>query len=189
MSQSALREMLRETPVICAVKSVEGLERCLTCESKIVFVLFGDVLSIEGVVSKIRAAGKFAFVHIDLIEGLASRDVSVDYLARSTQVSGILSTKSNIVRRAKSLGLFTVQRFFVLDSMALVNIKKQIPFDFADAIEVLPGPMPKVIKRVAGFTNKPVIASGLINDKEDVMGSLGAGAMSVSSSNSEVWFL
>ena len=189
MTQNSLHTVLRETPVICAAKSFDGLQKSLACDSSIVFVLFGDVLSIGGITAKIKEAGKHAFVHIDLVEGLASRDVSVDYLAKNTQVDGIISTKSGIVRRTKALGLFAIQRFFVLDSMALVNIEKQIPFEGADAIEILPGAVPKVIKTVAGFTRKPVIASGLINDKVDVMSALGAGAVSVSSSNSSVWLL
>jgi glycerol uptake operon antiterminator len=49
--------------------------------------------------------------------------------------------------------------------------------------------MPKVIKKIASLTEKPVIASGLIMDKEDVMTALGAGAISVSSSNAAVWAL
>jgi len=189
MSQVSFGELLRETPVICAVNSKEGLEKSLSCESKIVFVLFGDVLSIGEIVAKISEAGKLAFVHIDLIEGLTSRDISVDYLAQHTQVAGIISTKASVLRHAKSLGLFAVQRFFVLDSMAIENIEKQIPFPHADAVEILPGAMPKVIRTIAGFTRKPLIASGLILDKEDVLGALGAGAVSVSSSDSAVWFL
>jgi len=189
MSRKVLSELLRENPVISAVNSLDGLDKSLTCESGIAFVLFGDVLSIGEHVAKIKESGRVVFVHIDLVEGLAARDIAVDYLAQSTQVDGIISTKAGILRRAKALGLFTIQRFFVLDSMALVNIKKQIPFESADAIEILPGAMPKVIKTIAGFTRKPIIASGLINDKEDVMGALDAGVMSVSSSNCDVWFL
>ena len=189
MSQVTLSEVLKETPVICAVKSLDDLTKSLACESKVVFVLFGDVLSVVEIVAQIHAAGKLAFVHIDLIEGLAPRDVSVDYLAGSAQVDGVISTKASILRRAKALGLFAVQRFFVLDSMAILNIQKQIPFDNVDAIEILPGAMPKIIKAIAGFTRKPIIASGLVNDKDDVIGALGAGATSVSSSKADVWFL
>ncbi|MCL2856263.1 MAG: glycerol-3-phosphate responsive antiterminator [Oscillospiraceae bacterium] len=189
MVESTLSAILKENPIICAVKSYDDLTKSLACESKVVFVLFGDVLSIGDIVAKVKAADKYALVHIDLIEGLASRDVAVDYLAGSTQVDGIISTKASIIRRAKALGLFAIQRFFVLDSMALVNIQKQIPFEGADAIEVLPGAMPKIIKTLTSYTRKPIIASGLINDKEDVIGALGAGALSVSSSNSGVWFL
>ncbi|MCL2034417.1 MAG: glycerol-3-phosphate responsive antiterminator [Oscillospiraceae bacterium] len=189
MDLKPLSEALKDTPIIPAVKSREGLEKSLACECEMVFVLFGDVLSVAGIVSKLKTAGKTVFVHIDLIEGLASRDISVDFLAQSTGADGIISTKSGIVRRAKAQGLFTIQRFFVLDSMALLNIEKQIPFENVDAIEILPGAMPKAIKKVAGLTRKPVIASGLINDKEDVMNALGAGATSVTTTNQKVWLL
>ena len=189
MDQQMFYDTLKETPVICSAKSAEELESCLECDSAIVFVLFGDVINIGLIVAKIKAAGKYAFVHIDLVEGLASRDVSVDYIAQNTQLAGVISTKANILHRAKELGLLTIHRFFVLDSRALSNIAKQAPFDYADAIEILPGAMPKIISKVAGTTNKPVIASGLINDKDDVIGALNAGAVSVSSTNRTVWHL
>lgn len=189
MTQTTLSKLLLDFPVICAIKSFKDLELSLHCEGEIVFVLFGDVLSVAEIVTRIKAAGKAAFVHMDLIEGLASRDIAVDYIARSTDADGVISTKAGILRRAKALGLLTVQRFFVLDSIALVNLEKQIPFENADAIEILPGVIPKIIKRVVGFSPKPVIASGLINDKDDVMSALGAGAMSVSSTNPATWDL
>ena len=189
MDKQTFYDILKETPVICSAKAPEELEGCLQGDSAIVFVLFGDVITIGGIVAKIKQAGKHAFVHIDLVEGLATRDVSVDYLARNTQLDGIISTKANILRRAKELGLLTIHRFFVLDSRALSNIAKQAPFDYADAVEVLPGAMPKIIARVVGTTDKPVIASGLIIDKDDVIGALNAGAVSVSSTNSKIWCL
>ena len=57
----------------------------------------------------------------------------------------------------------------------------------ADLIEVLPGLMPKIIRRVAQLTGKPVIAGGLISDKEDVTAALSAGAVAVSTTNPAVW--
>jgi glycerol uptake operon antiterminator len=176
-------EVLHHTPVILAVKSMEGLEKSLAGSGRIVFVLFGDIISIPGIVSKIKDAGKIALVHIDLIDGLTSRDIVVDFIAENTRADGILSTKANLVKRAKSRRLLTVQRFFVLDSMALINIEKQFPLDHADAVEILPGVMPKVIRRIVKMINKPVIAGGLISDKEDVQHALEAGAVSVSASN------
>ena len=35
----------------------------------------------------------------------------------------------------------------------------------------------------------PVIAGGLITDREDIMGALGAGAISISTTNQKVWFM
>jgi glycerol uptake operon antiterminator len=126
------------------------------------------------------------FVHIDLIDGLASRDVAVDYIAKNTKADGIISTRPNIVKCAKTYDLLTIQRFFVLDSIALNNIGKQLS-NAADAIEILPGVMPKIIKILATCTEKPIIAGGLIIDKEDVVNALNAGASAISSSNENIW--
>ena len=173
-------EFLREATLVPAIKSIEELDLVLTSSRKIVFVLFGDIISIPDIVYKLKAAGKMVLVHLDLIDGLDSRNVAVDFLAGNTQTDGILSTKANLIKYAKSQGLLTVQRFFVLDSMALLNIEKQLPLDYTDAIEILPGLMPKVIRRLSGLIDKPIIAGGLISDKEDVRAALNAGAVAVS---------
>jgi glycerol uptake operon antiterminator len=185
-SPEVFLDLLQKTPVILAVKSMEGLEKSLGVNSNIIFVLFGDILNIPMIVSKIKDAGKIALVHIDLVDGLASRDIAADFLAEHTRADGILTTKANLVKHAKMRGLLTIQRFFVLDSMALINIEKQFPLDYADAVEILPGAMPKIIRKIADITRKPVIAGGLISDREDVRHALEAGAVSVSSSNIEL---
>ena len=108
-------------------------------------------------------------------------------MARRTAAAGIISTRSPLVKRGRELGLVAVQRFFLLDSMALENIEKDLARDASDLIEVLPGLMPKMIRRLVQDTGKPVIAGGLISDKEDVTGALGAGAVAVSTTNPAVW--
>ncbi len=185
----AFVELLQENPVIAAVKDATGLSRSMDSDCQIVFVLSGNLLGVKEVVSRVHEAGKLAMVHIDLIDGLAARDVAVDFIAESTRADGIISTRSNLVRRAKARGMLAVQRFFMLDSIALVNIEKRLSFEAADAVEILPGAMPKVIRRLAAIVRKPMIAGGLISDKEDVLNALGAGAVAVSSSNPEVWLL
>ena len=85
--------------------------------------------------------------------------------------------------------MYTVLRFFLIDSMAIKNIEnlgnqhEQLP----DVVEVLPGMMPKVIGKVCKMSKTPIIAGGLISDKESVMAALSAGAIAVSSTNHEVW--
>ena len=49
--------------------------------------------------------------------------------------------------------------------------------------------MPKIIKKICKMGNIPVIAGGLVMDKEDVMGALSAGAISVSTTNQDVWLM
>jgi glycerol uptake operon antiterminator len=176
-------KLLEQTPVILAVKSMEGLTQCLQENCGIIFILFGSILSIPGIVAQIKEAGKIAMVHLDLIDGLNAHDVAVDFLAENTWADGVISTRGNVLKNAQNKQLLAVQRFFVLDSMSLINIEKQLPLHHADAIEILPGLMPKIIRRIAGFTQKPIIAGGLISDREDVRLALEAGAVSVSTSN------
>ena len=188
MSISFINEM-EECPIIAAVKDMYGLKRCLESESKIIFILFGDICNITEVVNTIKTSGRIAIVHIDLISGLSTKEISVDFIKNNTKADGIISTKQALIKRAKELGLFTVFRFFVIDSLAFENIKKQSEATKPDYIEILPGVMPKVIKRICSFAPVPVIAGGLIADKEDVMAALNAGAVSISSTNPEVWFM
>ncbi|MDR1507511.1 MAG: glycerol-3-phosphate responsive antiterminator [Treponema sp.] len=183
LSCDAFFRLLRKTQVIPAVKTTANLDRVLAGNRGIVFTLFGDIVTIPGIVKKIKDAGKAALVHIDLVDGLASRDIAVDFLAENTEADGIISTKGNLISRAKILGLITVQRFFVLDSMALINIEKHFAQDCSDAVEILPGVMPKIIRKISSITKKPIIAGGLVSDEEDVKAALDAGAVSVSSTN------
>ena len=93
------------------------------------------------------------------------------------------------VKHAGEIGLTSVLRLFVIDSMAYENIQKHVKGARPDVIEVLPALMPKVVKRVCRISQIPVIAGGLVSDKEDVMSLLQAGVVSVSSTNKEIWFM
>jgi glycerol uptake operon antiterminator len=182
-----LLEYFAEVPVVAAAKSEEELSCCLTSKSRVIFLLFGDICTVAGLVGQVKEAGKIAIVHLDLIDGLAPKDVSVDFIAEQTKADGIISTKNSIIRYAHQKGLITIQRYFLLDSRVLENIAKNTsPADF---FEVLPGVMPKIIRHLTQTTGKPIIAGGMIRDKEDVLGALSAGAVAISSTNSKVWFI
>ena len=108
-------------------------------------------------------------------------------IRKKTEADGIISTKAALIKRRKELKMFTVLRYFLLDSMAYENIRQQQHAVKPDYIEVLPGVMPKVIGKVCKMSKTPIIAGGLISDKESVMAALSAGAIAVSSTNHEVW--
>ena len=180
-------------PIIAAVKNDEGLETALTEDVEIIFVLYGDICTIPEIVKKIKRSGKVAMVHVDLITGLNnSKDICLDFIKNNTEADGIITTKSNLIAHAKELELNTVLRYFILDSMALQNIEKQAksPGVRPDIIEFLPGiVLPKMIKRINKVSRVPIIAGGLIADKEDVMNALDAGALAISTTNEMVWGL
>ena len=186
-------DAVEANPVIAAVKSDAGLQAAVEMEEiQVIFVLYGDVCTIPEILERIKAAGKKAMVHIDLIAGLSAKEISVEFIARQTRADGIITTKPALVRRAKELGIFAVLRFFVIDSLALKNIENlemQCGTSRPDFIEVLPGGMPKVLGRIAKVSRIPMIAGGLITEKEDVIAALSVGAIAVSSTNQDVWKL
>ncbi|MGN0371699.1 MAG: glycerol-3-phosphate responsive antiterminator [Enterocloster sp.] len=183
-------DMVEANPVIAAIKDPDGLEKCCKVQDiRVVFILYGDVLNIADIVGKIRSAGKLAIVHVDLIIGLGTKEIAVDFIRRQTGADGIISTKPAMIRRARELGMYTVMRFFILDSLSFENIDKQLVMVKPDFIEILPGVMPKIIQKVCKKVKIQVIAGGLITDKEDIMAALDAGAIAVSSTNQRVWLM
>lgn len=183
-------DAVESNPVIAAVKDEEGLSEALTSEDiQVLFILYGDVLNISEIVKKAKDAGKLVMVHMDLINGLSAKEIAADYIRYQTAADGIITTRPAMIKRAKELGLYTVLRFFVIDSMALENIHRQYANVRPDFIEVLPGVMPKIIRRICRESRIPIIAGGLIMDKEDVVTALDAGAISVSTTNQKVWFM
>ncbi len=189
MTKQDILALLEQTPIIAAIKDNTGLAECLRCDAPVVFVLYGTVVSIPDIVRQAHTAGKAVFVHIDLIDGLSAREAAVDYIASATAADGIISTKPALVRRAQEIGLVAIRRFFLLDSLALHNLQKQLAPDVGDLVEILPGVMPKMLQKIADASPVPLVAGGLVSDKEDVLHALSAGAIAVSSTNPAVWYL
>lgn len=184
--EQACRRLL-DSPVIAAVKDDAGLDAALQSECGAVFLLYGSAAGVCTQVDKVRAAGKLAIVHIDLIDGLSGREAAVDALKALCHPHGLISTKPAVIRRARHLGLVTVQRAFLLDSMSVENLSAQLAVGKPDFLEVLPGIVPRIIARITASTDTPVIAGGLIQYKDEVMAAMVAGAAAVSTSSPAVW--
>lgn len=178
-------EGIQDSPVIAAVKSDEDLNKALSSSCTTLFFLYGTILNITDLVQKAKDSGRMVFVHMDLVEGLTGKDISVDFIKQNTVADGIISTRFNLIKRARELGLITIQRFFLLDSLAFENVLRQS--SYADAVDILPGTMPRVIERLSQKIRQPIIASGLIVDKQDIMSALSAGALAVSTTSSNLW--
>ena len=103
-------ETLLDEPVIAAVKTDEALTAALASPCSAVFLLASTLLTVDGLVHRIHDAGKLAVVHIDLVDGLSSREIAVDSLNALCHPDGIISTRPTLIRRARHRGLLTVQR-------------------------------------------------------------------------------
>ena len=184
-----IRDLFEISPIITAVKDEQGLEKALKTESPVVFLLVGNICNITGLVDQVKNSGKIAIVHVDLIQGLSSKEVAVDFIHQNTRADGIISTKAPLVRHAMDLGMIGGQRTFLIDSMALETTKKQLLTFQPDFMELMPGVMPKILKTVRGYTEIPLVAGGLISDMKVILAAFDAGVAAVSTTREELWGL
>ena len=190
MRHSDFIRIVEDNPIIAAVKDDEGLEECLRSDIGVVFILYGNIGSIIDIVKKIKRSGKLALVHMDLVSGMQAKDVSVDYIRNYTEADGIITTKVNLLPRAKELGLNTILRTFVLDSTAMETLDRNSRPESVqpDIMEVLPGTLlPDVIRQIVSSCRVPVMVSGLITRKSEVMNALKSGAVSISTTYRKLW--
>jgi len=182
-----MRELLEINPIIGAIKG-DNLENIIKSECDVVFLLNGDILTLKKKIALLHKHNKKVFVHLDMISGLASSPISVDYIKNELNVDGIITTKTNIVKRAIELNVSVIQRFFFIDSISLENAIESLRKVKPQAIEIMPGIIPKVIRKINKvYPDMPIICGGLINTKEEIINVLSAGAMAISTSDLKLW--
>ena len=181
---------IEENPIIPAIKDDGWLRASLKADADVVFVLYGDIGSVVKIVQTLKDSGKIAIVHIDLISGLQPKEVALDYIRNYTLADGIITTKYNLIPHARELGLNSILRVFLLDSTALSTLERNCRSDSQqpDIMEILPGALlPQVIRRIHDFCRVPVMFSGMITQKSEVLNALDNGAISTSTTNRQLW--
>ncbi len=173
--------------IIPAIRSMKDYEKFLNSP-----FTYGVILEIHlGLLQTVmRFAGerkKKLFLHLDLIQGLSQDEAATDFICQTMKPYGLISTKSNVIIKAKQKGVVATQRVFFIDSNAgkksIQLIKKNDP----DIVEVLPGLIPKAISQLKDKTGKIIFAGGLIETVEEVEKALAAGASAITTSNPGLW--
>ena len=178
---------IRQKPVIAALRNEKQMELALTTSVSTLFFLHSDIFKMPQFTEKARKNEKSVFFHLEFIDGLGRDMAAAQYIARTVKPDGVITTRANSVRDAKEAGLFTVQRFFMVDRQSYDTAVKNIEVARPDMIELMPGIIPKIIKQMVSDTNIPVIAGGLITTKEEALSAFQAGAAAVSTGTQELW--
>ena len=187
MNKELFLQKLREAPVIAAVKKAEQVDAALNADCNVIFLLCGNIFNLGEIVQKAKEKGKLIFLHVDLIDGFSRDAVALRYIAQTIAPDGIISTKNNLLKAAKELGLLTVQRLFIIDSLSIQTTVKASALINPDMVEILPGIMPRITKQLSQKLDVPIIVGGLISEPDDIKKALEAGAHGVSTSAPELW--
>lgn len=188
-TEQILTAQLESSPIIAAVRTPEALRRACGTDIGTVFILHASLSDIAALVKEAKNAEKNVFIHADLIEGMSADAPAVRYLRAVTEADGLISTRSGVIRAAKECGFLTVQRFFVVDSQAEEALLRTVSQTHPDCIELMPGILPNVVSRLHARLSQPVIAGGLVENKEQVISLLSAGASGISTSRESLWTL
>lgn len=180
---------IQNNPIVAAVNDLSKLETAILSPSEMIFLLTGNILNLKEIVKRVKENRMDIYIHLDLMDGFSKDAIALKYIHEHIRPDGIITTKSSLIKLAKEMNIFAIQRLFILDSLSLDTAIKTIQSTKPDAIEILPGVMPKIVKRIVKETRIPVIAGGLIIDKDDVIEILKAGAIGVSSSSEGIWEL
>lgn len=176
-----------EHQTIAAVQKVADLDIALQGDVNVVFLLTGSLLNVQELTGRVKEAGKHVFLHMEFIEGIAADRGGIAYVAKHVRPTGIVSTKSALIKTAREHGLLAIQRIFLIDRNAVLRGIKSVEQSMPDAIEVMPGIMPRIIREMTEMTPLPIIAGGLVASRREVDEGLEAGALAVSAGLPDLW--
>lgn len=172
--------------IIAAVRNNEEFKLALNSSSELIFVLSSNIDEIKEQSDMCHALGKRLFIHLDFAEGIGKDEYGIRF-AKQQGVDGIISTRTNLIRLAKKAHIFTVQRFFIVDSHSVETTIDAAKASDADMIEIMPGVVTKVIPRLKSELTMPIVAGGMIETKAELAEALRSGAAAVSTGKTEFW--
>lgn len=181
--------MKEDKHVIASIINYKDIEKAIKYKTNIaaVFILIGDFVKLKEIVKLFRKESIDVYIHIEMINGLKLDEFGMKYIKNEINPTGIISTKSNHIKIAKSINLFAIQRFFLADYNMLDNIiittKKTSP----DAIEIMPVQTSYLFSKIKAEVKTTIISGGLVDDVESVVNTIKNGAKCVSTSNKMLW--
>ncbi len=105
--------------VLPAVRDMKQLEKFLVSNYEYGVLLDNQVGMLKGIMKEVHKHEKKLIIHLDLIHGLKHDEYAVDFLCQEFKPAGIISTRTNVILKAKqrgnlchSTGLFIRQHGF-----------------------------------------------------------------------------
>ena len=176
----------KQGKIIAAVRTNEEFENALNSKVGIIFHLSPDLHNLSELAQSAHNTGKKIFIHLDLATGIG-KDKSGILCVKNAGIDGVISTRVNIIKAARECGVFTVQRFFIVDSQSVATTVESVKASKADMIEIMPGVLTKAIGKLRQLVNVPIIAGGLIETVDEVNEVIKSGATAVSAGKKELW--
>lgn len=189
MLQETLLKSLQEKPIIAAVRSREEARAAMQAPVAAVFLLGGNLFDLREDVQAIQSQGQYAFVHLDLVDGVRKDADGVRLLAEMVGPKGVLTTKGGLVQAIHSHGMLAGLRCFLLDGQSYQMAVKTARSALPDFIELMPGLLPDILGRFRREVDCYLVAGGLVTTALHAQQAFAAGAHGISTSTRALWTL
>ena len=182
------RDLLRAHPVIPALRSIADLPMALAAPSRVVYLLAASLSTIDEYLQALRVKDKEVMVNLDLFAGLSRNAEAVAYLAASG-CAGIISTHTDVLGVTRTLGLYAVQRTFVIDSDSVTSSLRSLRNFVPDALELLPAPVaPRLLPQLRErYGTVAAVGGGLVADLQEADSLIRQGLDAISTGNPDLW--
>ncbi|MDQ0926777.1 glycerol uptake operon antiterminator [Bacillus atrophaeus] len=173
--------------ILPAIRNMKQFDEFLNSSFTYGVILDIHLGQLKGVIKEAQKHGKKMMVHVDLIHGIKHDEYGAEFICQEMKPAGIISTRSNVIVKAKQKKIYAIQRLFLLDTSAMEKSMEFVGKHKPDFIEVLPGIVPSLIKEIKEKTGIPIFAGGFIRTEQDVEQALQAGATAVTTSDTKLW--
>lgn len=184
-------ERLKTRKLIAAIKEPKSIEKAIKYKENIsaVILMTGNVLTVKGYVDVLQKEGLPVILHVEKVGGLGLDDYGMEFIVKNVKPFAVVTTKSSIIKKAKSKGMFVIQRVFLIDTEVYNNLLENIEHLQSDIIEIMPSRAPDFLKKLTKVSPVPIITGGLLTNVHDAKDALAQGVSAVTTSNTDLWKL
>ena len=187
-TDKSLALRLTRRPVIATLYGAEHIGSFVESGAEIAIVANFELRRLQPVIRQLTDAGKYVIVNIDSSDGLSQDKGGVDFLA-DLGAQGLVSTRVATIQRARRAGLVVMQKVFVTDRSTLPRSIAALEQSEPNLVQLMPAPMLPLIPAQYRKALPPIVASGFVCGRDEVVTALKAGAVAVSTSDKRLWQL
>lgn len=179
--------MIDNQKILPAISNHQALKKFLTLDYEYGILMNFQLAQLPEIIQIMKDNDKKVLIHSELIKGLSSDEFGAIYLIQNLKVDGIISSKPKVIEVCKKRNVIGIFRFFIKDSTALaqsIALARKIEPTY---IEILPSSCVNIIDYIKKGTSASLLMGGLVNTKAEIDHCIKSGAISVTTSNPDLW--
>jgi glycerol uptake operon antiterminator len=188
LTSDQFKQKLVKQVVVPSARSMEELENVIeNSKHELIMVKFGNVNTLPGIMRYLKANRRKVMLHQDSLRGVARDHQGLEFLA-NLQVDYLITTKPQLVKGIRKLGMQPILCLFLIDSDALRTGLRSIGDMAPDAVIVMPSSVPKrAVLEIKRKARVPVIGGGMAFDEEAIQDARKNGFHAVAASKDNLW--